>query len=153
MNKINGLVLSFLAITYSQVSTMGTINIRSQAEAVINVMTTFQMADNIKKRFLGLEDYARDMKVDKVSEITALLESYQRAHVAFIRSRVLCNPEDLAPKYLKEYYFCDFPTQDIFQAKADALLGGYILDVHQYFEEMRSAEYEALLIPYRLING
>ena len=158
MNKINKVILSFLTIAYSESHAMTVFSSKEldakQKDAVIQVMGSFKLANNIKNSFLRLKDFNEGMsEAAKILKITAVLTSYQDAHARFIRSRYLCNPENLSPKYLREYCFCDFSTQDKFQAKADALLGGYVLDLHQWFEEMRSVEYETLLIPYRLING
>ncbi len=159
MNKINIVILCFLTFSYFQTNAMtklgGTGQISEQIAGIsMQVANSFKQTNRIKNRLLRLKDFDAGMSEDaKISKITDLLSSYQEAHRQFIHHRLRCNPEYLLPKYLKEYCFCDLWIQDKFQAKADALLGGYVLDLNQWFEEMRSVEYEALLIPYRLING
>lgn len=160
MNKTTIVILSFLTIAYAQVHAMDNIGRKRsteehmQADACIKVMGSFKLANNIKKSFLRLKDFDKRMNEDeKISKITDLLSSYQVAHERFVHNKFLCKPENLLPKYLKEYHFCDMQTQDNFQAKANSLLGEYVLELHQWFEEMRSTEYQALLIPYRLITG
>ncbi|MFH1254390.1 MAG: hypothetical protein V1646_03090 [bacterium] len=158
MNKINILILSFLTISYFQTNAMTIFSSKElsaeQKDTVRRVVDSFKQANKIKNIFLRLKNFDVSMcENDKISQITDLLRSYQEAHQAFVYAKHSCNPQILSFKYLHEYCFCDFLTQDKFQAKTDALLGGYVLDLHQWLEEMRSMEYESLLIPYRLING
>ena len=158
MNKINIVILSFLTIVYSESHAMTGFGPKEltakQRNTVMQVVDSFKQANKIKNRFLRLKDFDESMSEnDKISQIIDLLKSYQKAHQDFVYAKHSCNPQFLPFKYLHEYCFCDFPTQDKFQAKADSLLEGYVLDLHQWLEEMRSVEYEALLIPYRLING
>lgn len=156
MNKLNIVILSFLTIAYSQIHGMDGLEVSrpTQTDLYVKVMDSFKLVNNIKNRFLRLKDFAINTNEDaKISQITDLLNSYQKAHESFIHSRFSCNPENLLPKYLQKYCFCNPSIQDQFQAKADYLLGGYVLDLHQWFEEMRSAECQALLVPHRLITG
>ena len=164
MNKINIVILVFLTIAYAETNAMGKFGQKEsgarrpspleQVDLSVKVMGSFELANEIKNSFLELKDFDKNMREDeKISIITAQLKYYQVVHELFIHNKFLCNPKNLSSKYLLEYCFCNTSMQDKFQAKTDSLLGGYVLDLHQWFEEMRSTEYQVLLIPYRLING
>ncbi len=154
MSKINFIILSFLIIAYSQAHAMSQIDAHAQTSVLTQVMGSFNLANDIKNNFLNLKEFDQTISEDeKLSKITDLLRSYQIAHEIFIYSKFSCNPINLSSEYLDEYCFCNTSLQEKFQAKADSLLGGNVLDLHKRFEYMRSVEYKTLLIPYRLVTG